>query len=397
MNGDNFSIKPPLFVLQPVCDADHAWVAMSIDSPRPLAADVVAHLFNELNLAETLDRLPCLITCDQPATYASLTKHASQIILRVPGAIAKASVTEASELGALRQAGFGLVAERAGGEAGNGLMEAYSTDLKGFLFDCADCDWKNVEKHLKIRDGCHIAQGVGTYPILDQCKSAGFSWFAGNYGLTTQPGQATRNSTRQALLLRLLNMITQDGDSPAVEKLIKQDAQLSYQLLRLVNSVAFSFNRNISSFTQALTLLGRRQLQRWLQLLIYAHPNASTRSVLLPRAAYRAALMDQLCGNKNAETRERAFMVGMFSLLDVMLGTPLADTLAQLHLAEDVNAALLHRHGLFGLLLTAIEHAEHSRHTGLADALGKVAIDHATWVKAMLSASNWAIRLSKDA
>ena len=217
------------------------------------------------------------------------------------------------------------------------------------------------------------------------------------YPLTPQPGHAPRNATRQALLLQLLNLISHDGDSHAIENLIKKDAHLSYQLLRLVNSVAFSLNHSITSFSQAITLLGRRQLQRWLQLLLYAHPDAAGRSALLPRAALRAALMEALCVAQIGEGHEQAFMIGMFSLLEQMLGSPLAKVLAPLHLPGDIAGALLRRTGPLGLLLRVVEASELGHTEALAAALAGAKIDNITWADALIRASHWAIQVSRKA
>ena len=74
-------------------------------------------------------------------------------------------------------------------------------------------------------------------------------------------------------------------------RVLKQDPALSYHLLKLVNSAAFGFANPIHNFTQAINVLGRRQLQRWLQLLLYARPQQDGMpNLLLPEAARRAAV-----------------------------------------------------------------------------------------------------------
>ena len=77
--------------------------------------------------------------------------------------------------------------------------------------------------------------------------------------------------TTRLKLLKLLSLVVQDADTREIEEIFRQEPKLSYNLLRLVNSVAVGPKTPITGFNQAITVLGRRQLQRWLQLLIYAN------------------------------------------------------------------------------------------------------------------------------
>ena len=334
------ALETPLINLQPVANAQHAWVAMLLHAPVDPPAATLGHLFDELGLADALDGLPCV----------------------VPGAAAPASAAE--RLRRMTAATYDAEAERIAPPPASGADEP------------------------------SLALGVNGYAAFDTCKTAGYAWFAGTYALHPAPDNAPRDTARHAMVLQLLTLITHDADTREIEDLIKRDAQLSYQLLRLVNSVAFSPGKKITSFGQAITMLGRLQLQRWLQLLLYARPAGAGPSALLPRAAYRAAFMEALFPPKLAE---RAFMAGMFSLLDVMLRERMGRIVAPLHLAEDISKALLERGGPLGPALIAIENAERADHDALAASLGEAGIDIPTWTGAMIRACHWTVRVSHEA
>jgi c-di-GMP-related signal transduction protein len=109
-------------------------------------------------------------------------------------------------------------------------------------------------------------------------------------------------------------------------------------------------------------VLGRRQLQRWLQLLIYAKDgHASVSTPLMQLAATRGKCMKLLVQHFDGNSKELedyAFMVGIMSLMDTLLGMPLEEIIAPLNLPEDIRDALLSRVGLLGTLLSLIEHLE---------------------------------------
>lgn len=207
------------------------------------------------------------------------------------------------------------------------------------------------------------------------------------------------------LLLKLIALTVADADVDELESVIKRDANLSYQLLKLVNSVAYAPGKKIVGFGQAIALLGRRQLQRWLQLLVYARPAGAPASPWLPRAAMRASLMETLARRSqwSYEMQEHAFMVGMFSLLDRVFGKPLADIVVPLNLAEAVVDGLVGTPaagspgGRLQALLRLTLCNENCPDATLAAALTDNAIDSGPWAAAVVEALRWAATVSKEA
>lgn len=207
-----------------------------------------------------------------------------------------------------------------------------------------------------------------------------------------------RSGPTQILLLKLLAQITRDAETRDIEATLKHDPQLSVQLLRLVNSVAFAPSSRINSFAQAITLLGRRQLQRWLQLLLYAsHESDSKSNPLQNRAALRAALMEGLCKATGTDRtrQDEAFMVGMFSLLEALFAQPLAAIIAPLQLAEEISDALLRRTGMLGDLLTLVEAGEQET-DAVSLTLTRTGISNEIWCKAQLDALRWTMQVSQE-
>lgn len=160
-------------------------------------------------------------------------------------------------------------------------------------------------------------------------------------------------------VLHLLNLVSQDAENKVIENGFKRDTTLSYKLLRYINSVGFGLSCEVQSIGHALTILGRNQLYRWLTLLMVTAGNNSSSPALMKTSITRGRLTE-LLGEPFFEKRDRdnLFVVGVFSLLDVMLKVPMDNVLEKLQLPEAIVDALTERSGVFGPFLKLTEACE---------------------------------------
>jgi EAL and modified HD-GYP domain-containing signal transduction protein len=201
------------------------------------------------------------------------------------------------------------------------------------------------------------------------------------------------------VLLRLLSQILGDSDNKEIEQTFKQQPSLSFNLLRLVNSVAMGLRNPVSSLSQALVMLGRSQLQRWIQLLIYTvSDGGSQSSPLLQLAASRGRLIELLAKTQQPESsdyHDRAFMVGLLSLLDILLGVPMPEILDQLSINDEVKEALLDNSGSLGQLLILAERMERGNFDAAEDILAESDISLAELTAAQMNTFHWVDGLSQ--
>lgn len=383
----------PLISLQPAIDFNSKWVALLLDSLEPLDGEALASLLAQPGCKDILATLPCVSAATpegiDPAIAADLP--AGRFILRIPVATAVDTAAHA-QLSRLQTAGFGLMAAGfppAGASLFPGIASLAVT-CPGHAMPAGFGDW------LRQLPGPHLALGTTEHVCPGFCK---FHWLTGHLP-GQHPIQASSDPTTRSLLLRLLALIMQDADADELEVLIRRDTNLSYHLLKLVNSVAFAPSRKIDSFAQAIALLGRRQLQRWLQLLLYVRPQGSTSaSPLLPRAALRAGLMEALARHDGQprDAQEHAFMAGMFSLLDILLGMPLASIIEPLGLPDQVAIALTGGDNALGRALAAVSASEHGDLTTLAATLSAAGIPADRWSRSLMEAAGWAVLVSQEA
>ena len=216
--------------------------------------------------------------------------------------------------------------------------------------------WRRAGKKL-------IAEKVETREEYKLCMDLGFDYFQGYHFAKPAVIGGRKLSPSQLAVMELMNMVTSDVENNVIERAVKKDPSLALNLLRLVNTPAVGARQRIDSLGQALMLLGRRQLQRWLQILLYAEPasRGHTLSPLLMLATTRGRLMELLAqrlrpGQRNLA--EIAFTVGIMSLMDVLFEVRMDDLMEQIPMIPEVSEALLHRSGFFGELLKLAESIE---------------------------------------
>jgi c-di-GMP-related signal transduction protein len=207
-----------------------------------------------------------------------------------------------------------------------------------------------------------LAEKVDTRAQADICRELGFDVFQGYFFARPVVMQGRRTDPSKRVLMRLLEQtLDEDTDTDEIELTFKQAPDLSYKLMRLVNSVGMGLRSPIESLSHAVKILGRRQLQRWLQVLLFANQTATDfPSPLLQMAAARGKLLELLAerSSRDAHLHDRAFMTGILSLLDTLLEMPMSEVIGQIHLPDDVRAALLQRNGRLGRLLLIVEALE---------------------------------------
>jgi len=206
-----------------------------------------------------------------------------------------------------------------------------------------------------------LAEKVETREQMERCRALGFHLFQGYYFAEPRIVSGRRLSSSQLGVIRLINMIARDAEVDELEDSFKREPGLAVNLLRLVNSVGFGLGRKVESLRHAVNVLGRRQLLRWLQLLLMASPeygHSPERNPLLQLAALRGRLMELLAVRIAPAERtlgDQAFLCGIMSLMPIALGLPIDEIIEQIAVTPEIQQALQHRDGKLGSLLDLIE------------------------------------------
>jgi EAL and modified HD-GYP domain-containing signal transduction protein len=208
-----------------------------------------------------------------------------------------------------------------------------------------------------------MAEKVESRAEFDTCRELGIDYFQGYYFAKPVVISGRKLTPSQLAVMELMKLVTSDAENIEIERAVKRDVTLALNLLRLVNTPAVGMRQRIDSVSQALLVLGRRQLQRWLQIMLYADPGqrGHSASPLLMLATTRGRLLELLAQRLRPSMRnvaDIAFTVGIMSLMDALFGIPMAEIVTQIPVIDDVALALTHRSGFFGELLRLAESIE---------------------------------------
>jgi EAL and modified HD-GYP domain-containing signal transduction protein len=242
-----------------------------------------------------------------------------------------------------------------------------------------------------------VADKVETQEEYQACLDLGADYFQGYYFARPSVLGGRKLSPSQLAVLEMMKLVTSDVDNADIERAVKRDVTVAINLLRLVNTPAVGARQRIDSVSQALLVLGRRQLQRWLQIMLYAEPgtHGHNQTPLLMLATTRGRLMELLAQRLRPGQRylgEIAFTVGIMSLMDVLFGIPMADIVEQIPVSDEITNALLRRTGFFGELLElaeCIEQPDRQDDDGVLPTLRELSISGDDMIELEMAAFQW--------
>lgn len=250
---------------------------------------------------------------------------------------------------------------------------------------------KTLSKELRKFPVLQVAEKVETKEEFKFCLDVGLDCFQGYYFAHPETLSAKVINPAYANILGLLNMLRNNAEISDIENALKRDVALSFKLLRYINSAGFGLSCEIHSFRHAVTILGYQKLYRWLTLLLVtASSDAGTPPALMKTAVTRGRLVELLGSHLlDGTDRDNLFIVGVFSLLDVMLDMPMEKILETLLLPDSVSEALLSRVGMYGPFLELAEACEDPDMTDVPRLCEQLQLTPEMLNKAHVSALAW--------
>lgn len=227
-------------------------------------------------------------------------------------------------------------------------------------------DLRRLVRELRRFDLLLLAEKVETVEEFETCRKLGFDWYQGYFFARPSILEGAEVDSTQAILIRVLQLISSEADTHEIVDALKQDVKLGLNLLRLTNTAGMASRMRFDTIEDTVRYMGLDRLRRWVTILLFAQGDAAgLRSPLLLAAAHRGCLMERIAAHVATSDapgpqRERAFMVGMLSMADALLRLSMSDLVRELRLSGPVASALTERGGDLGDLLGIVESIEKS-------------------------------------
>jgi c-di-GMP-related signal transduction protein len=401
---------------QPILDRDqrlHAYELLFRSNGSGNAADitdgvaatatVIANAFSELGVEAALGNCRGFINVDEEFLFSDMLEllPRQSVVLEILETVPP-SVAVLERCRALKAAGFTLALDDVVQLAPEytellALVEIVKVDIQPL----SRVELMQLAIKLKPSGKILLAEKVDSREQMEQCMKLGFSLFQGYYFAKPTIIAGRKLDHSQLSLMKLMGLLLSDADTAEIEKALKPEPGLTMNLLRMTNSVGSGTAETITSLNHAIAVLGRRQLQRWLQLLLFAsRSQIATASPLLQLAATRGRLMELLANEMepaNPGFADKAFMVGIMSLMPVLVGQPIREIVAPLGLGSDVKDALCDGQGPLATLLKLAECSENGDLDRLAECFTQsAAIGPKALNRAQTGALQWANSISQD-
>ena len=240
-----------------------------------------------------------------------------------------------------------------------------------------------------------LAEKVETRADFAEAHSSGYCYFQGYFFCKPQIVPSQHIPAFKTHYLRLLQAINKPQlDRAEVVALIDREVSLCYKLLRFVNSPLFGFKREIKSTAHALALVGDHEVRKWASVAAVLGIAGDTSNELVLTSLTRGRCCELLAPHWNARADAQSlFLLGVFSLMDAMLGRPLSEIASEIALPDEVRAALVGTPNRHAKILELVKAFEAGQWGQVRELVSGVGLNEAQLSPAYPEAVDWAQKI----
>ncbi len=197
------------------------------------------------------------------------------------------------------------------------------------------------------------AEKVETKYQKQTLAEIGFSYFQGYFYHEPEIVTDKKLTSQKTLMLQLLSeTFNTPINYDEVAKIISHDVNLTIGLLKMVNNVATGSRVEIKSLKQAAVYLGDEKLCQFVAILALSNLTSDSAEEICRQALITGRMMSELSLNNSFESvNEFAFITGLLSKIEILLGMPIKEIIKTMPLALKIEQALIKQAGTLGELL----------------------------------------------
>lgn len=186
-----------------------------------------------------------------------------------------------------------------------------------------------------------LAEKIETKAEYQRALDLGYDYFQGYFFSKPQVVASKTTSGMKYQYIRIKDEMQNDEpDFGVIEKIIESDVDMSYKILKLVNT--FSLKSEVSSIRHAISILGIREIDKWINFLMVQNFVQDEPSEFMKISVIRSKFAELICSNSRMSgQRYQASLAGLFSLIDVILGKSMEKILSEIPMKEDVKKAII--------------------------------------------------------
>ncbi|MGI9595795.1 MAG: EAL and HDOD domain-containing protein [Acidimicrobiales bacterium] len=328
---------------------------------------VIVDAFVEIGLEALVGQHRAFLNIDQSFLIDPdlVLVPAERVVLQVPGTT-RATTETVEAIDHLKLLGYEIA------------LNGYRSDLPGAeLLDRADIvklDAMSIgdaalHRELQLigdRSVVRVAKRVETGERRDRLADLGFDAFQGHFLARPEIVTGDRLPSNRMAVLELVTKVSDPNvDGEELANLIALDASLSMRILRFVNSPLSGLSSEVESIQHAVVLVGRETIKSWVMLLALTGLGDSVPE-LITTAFVRAKVCELLAGEARLSAKESFFTVGLFSLMDAVMASPMDDLVKTLPFSPEVKTALTNKAGVRGEAVRCAQELEHGAPEGTA-------------------------------
>ncbi len=272
-----------------------------------------------------------------------------------------------------------------------GLIDILKVDFRGTTPE----DQARIVQEMRSRVPLLLAEKTETREEFQKALEMGYSLFQGYF--FSRPVIVHHKDVPVAKIhaLKLIAELNRpDLNMEAVHAVVKREPALVYKLLRYINSAFFGLRHKVNSIRHALALLGEREIRKWATLTVYSRLTAKQPSELVKLSLVRAQFLELLadCVGMGAE-RDQLFLMGIFSVIDTLLGRPMVEAVQEVPLTDEIKAALLGAVNRYRVLYETALSYEQAKWDALSRISAELRIDPSALTARYLQAMEWTERV----